>query len=58
MPGMKEMAKDFGAGMSIKSLVTHIICKVAGCRFGLDEEGKIVFERVKDEQFDGLSFWL
>ena len=49
------MAQDFANGMSVKALVTNIICRLIGYRIGLDEDGGIVVDKIDDLEFDKLS---
>ena len=53
-PKYKEMVKDFAGGMSVKAIVTSIVCRVIGYRIGLDENGDIVCEKIDDPEFNKL----
>ncbi len=50
-PKYKKIVKDFAAGMSIKAIVTSIVCRIIGYRIGLDENGSIVCEKIDDPEF-------
>lgn len=53
-PKYKELVKDFASGMSIRSLVTNIVCRIIGYRAGLDENGAFTFVKIDDPEFDKL----
>lgn len=52
-----NMVKDFASSLSVKGLLISILSKICGYKFGADEKGKIIFEKIDDKKLDNFGIF-